>query len=82
MDKQYEIAKKEILKNFLKQEDNVLLSQKLFIAISVLKWAFEQKAEKQVFSKYMSYIGKYLYSEVDLFWENGIVKIKPIKNKR
>lgn len=82
MDKQYEIAKKEILRDFLKQKDNIYFAEKIFMAISVLKWASEQRSEKEIFSKYMTYIGKYLYSEVDLYWENGIIRIKPIKSIR
>lgn len=82
MEKQYEIAKRDIINNFLKKEDNILLCQKIFIAISILKWASVQQGAKELFPKYISYITKFLNNEIDLYWEKEVVKFKPIKTKR
>ena len=80
MDKEYEIARRTILRDFLKKEDNIYYAKKLFMAMSVLNWAREQKGEKETFYKYVNYVAKYLFGEIDLYWEDGIIKIKVLKD--
>jgi hypothetical protein len=68
-----------LLKNMLKREDNIYHAEKMFVAMSVLRWVFEQKVTDDVRAKYFSQIDKYLANEIDLYWEDGIIRYKTLK---
>lgn len=77
--KEFERIKKEILKEFLKADGNIYHAEKLFMAISILKWASEQDGEKETFYKYLAYVEKYLYDELLLYRADGVVRFRNIK---
>lgn len=79
--KQYDRIREELLKKILKKDENVFHAEKLFMAVSVLNWIADQKPDPHIYEKYMSYIGKYLYNEINLYWEHGVIKLKAIRNK-
>jgi hypothetical protein len=51
----------------------------MFTAMSVLKWVLEQKVTEEIRMKYFSQLDKYLANEIDLYWEDGIIRYKTLK---
>lgn len=68
------------IKNFLKKEENVFHAEKMFVAFSVLRWIMDQKVDHEVKAKYFNHIDRFLANEIDLYWEDGIIKYKTIKS--
>lgn len=77
--KMNEDFKHHLIKSMLKREDNVFYAEKMFVAMSILKWVLEQKVSEDVRAKYFSQIDKYLANEIDLYWEDGIIRYKTLK---
>lgn len=76
---------KNILKNHLKKNDNLFLSNKLFIAKSAINWIFDNTKYPDIIKHYIKDVDKYLKGELDLFWSNGILikkKVKEINDKK
>lgn len=76
----------QILKNMIEQylvkEDNMLFAQKLFVARTVINWAFAQKTNTNSLEKYLNYVHKYLNNEIDLYWEDGTIHYKAVKKRK
>ncbi len=77
--KMNEQFKYQLIKNMLKRDGNVYHAEKMFVAMSILKWVMEQKVTEDVRAKYFSQIDKYLANEIDLYWEDGIIRYKTLK---
>jgi hypothetical protein len=75
-DKDKDLLLKGIVKKYLKIEDNILLSERLFIAKSILNWIFENSKHPNVINLYMKDLEKYLNGEMELKWINGIITKK------
>lgn len=69
-------AVKYILKKFLIIEDNILLSERLFIAKSIINWIFDNSKSEHVIDMYMKDLESYLKGELELRWINGIITKK------
>ena len=79
--KDREEAKKYILKKFLVIENNILLSERLFIAKSIINWIFDNSKNEYVIEMYMKDLESFLKGELDLRWVDGIItKKKENKN--
>jgi hypothetical protein len=74
-----EAFKEHLIKNMIKKEGNVYHAEKMFTAMSVLKWVLEQKVTEEIRMKYFSQLDKYLANEIDLYWEDGIIRYKALK---
>lgn len=72
---------KSIIDQYLKHQDNLYDARKLFMAATVVNWVFEQNAKKETFEKYMNFVFRYLNDEIDLFWEDGTIHFKALKNR-
>ncbi len=81
-DKDKELLLKGILKKYLKKEDNIYLSERLFIAKSILNWIFENSKHPNVINLYVKDLEKYLNGEMDLKWINGIITKKSKKENK
>jgi hypothetical protein len=68
-----------LLKKYLKKEDNLLLSHKLFIAKSVINWVFENTKNSSLIKLHIDDVEKYIVGEIDFFWKDGIIIKKKIK---
>lgn len=66
---------KNILNEFMRQEENILHAEKLFVAHSVLKWAFENSSNEKQITFYVEQIKKYLRNELTLVWKEGKIRI-------
>ena len=62
-----------ILKKYLKIQDNVLLSERLFIANSVLDWIYRSTNNQKVIDAYLNDLEEYLKGNLDLRWIDGVV---------
>ena len=74
-----EDIKHNLIKNFINKEDNVFHAEKMFMVFSVLKWINEQKTNMEVKARYFNHIDRFLANEIDLYWENGIIKYRSVK---
>jgi len=81
--KNKEQIKKYILRNYLKIDNNIFISNKLFIANSALNWIYANTKSPEIVKHYILDIHKYLKGEYELAWINGILtKKKVIKNDK
>jgi hypothetical protein len=79
--KDKEEAIKYILKNFLIIENNILLSERLFIAKSIINWIFQNSKSPHVIDMYMKDLELFLNGKLDLRWVDGVItKKKEAKN--
>ncbi len=67
---------KKLLSEFLLMEENIFLSHRLFVAVSVLNWAVLKYADKNALQHYLDQVKKHLRGEITLYWEHGVVKIR------
>lgn len=67
---------KKILEEFLRKEENIVLSEKIFVAVSVLNWAYLKYKDQHVLQHYLELVKKHLRGEIQLYWEKGVVKTK------
>ena len=72
-----EQAIKIILKKHLSINGNLFLSEKLFVAKSVINWIFDNVKSDPVKKVYFENVDKYLKGDLDLKWYNGLI----VKNK-
>ena len=70
-----------ILKKYLKIQDNVLLSERLFIANSVLDWIYRSTNNQKVIDAYLNDLEEYLKGNLDLRWIDGVVIKKESRDK-
>ena len=76
-----EEATKYIVKKFLTIENNILLSERLFIAKSIINWIFGNSKNQYVIEMYMKDLELFLEGKLDLRWVDGIItKKKESKN--
>lgn len=74
-------AIKYILRKFLVIEENILLSERLFIAKSIINWIFSNSKNEYVIEMYMKDLESFLNGDLDLRWVDGIItKKKESKN--
>ena len=66
---------KKLLNEFLKIKDNIFLTERLFVAVSVLNWAFLKHSDKYALQHYLDQVKKHLRGEITLYWEDGTVRI-------
>mgnify|MGYP004072503371 CR=1 FL=1 len=65
---------------FMEEEDNVVRAEKFFLVSSVVHDVVEKKFSGELDDEqcraYFVYIEKFLKGEVEMFWEEGVVKVK------
>lgn len=77
-----EQAIKALLKKHLTMNNNLFLSEKLFVAKSVINWIFDNIKSEPVKKVYFEDVEKYLKGDLELKWFNGlIIKNKSIKKE-
>ena len=79
--KDREDAIKYILRKFLIIENNIFLSERLFVAKSIINWIFDNSKNSHVIDMYMKDLESFLKGDLDLRWVDGIItKKKESKN--
>ena len=65
---------------FMEEEDNVVKAEKLFLVHSLVRDVVAKKFSGELDDEqckvYFIYIEKYLKDEIDMFWEEGVLKVK------
>lgn len=79
--KNKEEAISSMLKKYLKQKENLLLSERLFIAKSFINWIFDNTKHPQIIKTYVDDVEKFIIGEIDMTWKNGIITKKKIKKE-
>jgi hypothetical protein len=76
-----EEAISSMLKKYLKTQDNLLLSGRLFIAKSFINWIFDNTKHPQIIKTYIDDVERYINGEIDMVWKNGIITKRKIKKE-
>ena len=79
--KNKEDAISSMLKKYLKAQDNLLLSERLFIAKSFINWIFDNTKHPQIIKTYVDDVERYINGEIDMVWKNGIITKRKIKKE-
>ncbi len=66
---------RKLLEEYIKVKDNLILSERFFVGISVLNWAYVHYKEREVLAYYLDLVKRHINSEITLYWEKGVVKI-------
>lgn len=70
-----------ILKKYLKKEDNMLLSERLFVAKSVINWIFDNTKHPMIIKSYIEDVERYIVGTLDLTWKDGVIVKKKTKKE-
>ena len=66
-------------------EGNVFQGNKIFVVYSVVKWVVAEaksgKFDSAQVKNYLNAVSAYLSGEIELFWENGVLYVKKLKEK-
>jgi len=76
-----EEAISSMLKKYLKTQDNILLSQRLFVAKSFINWIFDNTKHPQIIKTYIDDVEKFIVGDIDMTWKNGIITKRKIKKE-
>ena len=57
------------------KEDNLIILEHLFMAASVIRWAFKNSSRGDEIIQYLMQVEKYLDGEKNLYWEGDIIKV-------
>lgn len=82
--------RREFVLDFIKQrelikfQDNLILSEKVFVVNAVLKWCYEKAHEKKMtpalWGKYKKMICQYIAGIVDITWTDNNINVIEIIN--
>ena len=66
-------------------KDNVFQGGKIFVVYSVVKWVVAEaksgKFDESQVKNYLNAVSAYLSGEIELFWENGVLYVRKLKEK-
>jgi hypothetical protein len=66
---------KSIYDRYSVKEENIIFLGRLFVAASVVRWAFKQSSKTEELLQYLSQVEKFLEGEIDLYWQDGVIKV-------
>ena len=66
---------KKIISEFMKTDGNVCHGEKLFVAHTVLRWAFKNASNKEQLNFYINQVKRYLHGEIIIFWKDDKIRI-------
>lgn len=72
-------ANKEIqklIKDFATKKGNIFHAERLFVANTVLNWAFQNYKDEKTLRNYIFQVERHLNGEITLYWENDVIKVK------
>ena len=73
---------KAMVEKYSTKEDNIVHLERLFVAASVVRWVFQNTSNTEEMLKYLMQVDKYLQKETELYWEEGIIKVKTERKKK
>lgn len=75
-----EAIRKIIIGRPVDKDGNLLHTSRVFVAASVIQWIYENTKTDDQISHYLSQVEKHLNGELEMYWENGLIRIR--KEKR
>jgi hypothetical protein len=69
-----------ILKKYLVIQNNMLLSERLFVAKSIINWIFQNSKNPLIIKSYLEDVERHIKGDLELSWKDGIIVRK--KNKK
>lgn len=75
-----EAIQKIIISRPLDRDGNLLHTSRIFVAASVIQWIYQNTKTEDQISHYLSQVEKHLNGELEMYWENGNIRIR--KEKR
>lgn len=73
-----ELIISNIINEFRQVNGNIYHAEKLFIAHTVLRWAFDSARNESEVRFYIDQVKKYLRNEINLYWKDGKIRISNI----
>jgi len=70
---------KSIYERYSVKQDNIVFLGRLFVAASVVRWAFNQSSKTEELLQYLSQIERFLEGEIELYWQDGVIKVGKVK---
>ena len=65
-----------LVSEYCRDSDNIHNAERLFMAISALRWAYSHATNDKMLEIYLGEIERHLRGEITLYWQNGVIKIK------
>lgn len=73
----------EVIKNLVEkytvEDENIFYLNRLFMAASVVRWAFKVASTTEEIIQYLSQVEKYLSGQIELYWQDGVIKVGRVK---
>lgn len=66
---------RKLLEEFMQVQGNLIMSERMFVAFSVLNWAYLKHKNPELLQYYLNEVKKHLRGELTLYWEDGVVKV-------
>lgn len=66
----------KMIKDYAVKEDNVFLAERLFVANTVLNWAFNNNKDEKMLKIYIGQVERHLAGEITLYWDGNVIKVK------
>lgn len=64
-----------IIKKYLVKENNLIKVNRLFVAVSVVRWVFSSTKDTEEILGYLTQLERFLDGEINLYWENSVIKV-------
>lgn len=64
-----------LTKKFLKKEDNIYHLERLFMAVSVVRWMFKNAGSNAEILQYLVQVERHLTGEINLYWQDDVIKV-------
>lgn len=68
-----------LYRKYSSKEDNLIIAERLFVAASVVKWVFKNANRGDEIIQYLLQVEKYLEGEINLYWEEDVIKVGRVK---
>jgi hypothetical protein len=67
---------KDIFSDYIVKDNNIFFIERLFVANTILNWAYENYKDQKQIKAYIDEIKRHLDGEITLYWSDGIVKVR------
>ena len=72
-------VRKEIqkfIKDYATKDGNIFHAEKLFVANTILNWAFANYKDEKTLRNYILQVERHLNGEIILYWDGDVIKVK------
>ena len=75
---------RDLFKRYTYKNENIVYGHKLFVINSIINYIYLDGDDKNVYNLIVYYSGlidKYLKGELDLYWEDGKVRVEEVEKE-